>query len=244
MNLAELKNELRKEYKYKIEAHAHTLPASKCSEVTVEEVINAYSELGYDGIVIANHFIYDYNYMKDVPVEEGIQKYLDDYREAVRLGEEKNLKVFLGAEIRFTENENDYLIYGVDEKMLPEIYNYLPDGLENFRRNYPMPDSVFLQAHPFRNGMTEVDPDLLDGYETLNMHPGQSGRLAVATMHAKVSGKDLVIAGSDFHFLRGRHLCVSAILTRKMPKDSFEFAEILKSRDYLLEIGNQAVIFP
>lgn len=244
MNLSEIKSDLIKEYKYKIEAHTHTSPASECGEATVEEVIDAYAGFGYDGIVITNHFMHGYNYMKDCSKEEGIKKYLNDYYEAVELGKKKNLKVFLGAEIRFKENSNDYLVYGVDEKMLLEIYDFLPEGLENFRKNYSMPESVLLQAHPFRNGMTEMDPDLLDGYETLNMHPGHSGRLAVATLHAKLNNKDLVIAGSDFHFLRGRHLCVSAIRMKKMPKDSFEFAEILKSKDYLLEIGNQALIFP
>ena len=237
-----MKNELLKEYRYRIEAHVHTFPASRCSEVSVAEVITAYSQMGYDALVLTNHFIHGYNYMQGVSVDEGIQKYLEDYDEAKALGERLGLTVMLGAEIRFTENENDYLMYGVNETMLHEIYGYLEDGVENFRKNYKMPESVFLQAHPFRNGMTEIDPGLLDGMEIFNLHPGHNSRLAVAAMYAKDNNMDIRIAGSDFHFLRGRCLSVSAVLTGKMPKDSFEFAEILKSRDYLLEIGKNAVI--
>ena len=242
LNIREMKNELLKEYQYRIETHAHTFPASTCSEVSAEEVITAYSQMGYDGLVITNHFMKDYNYMQGVSVSEGIQAYLNDYYEAKELGERMGLTVLLGTEIRFTENANDYLIYGVDETMLREIYGYLEDGVENFRKNYKMPKSVFLQAHPFRDGMVEIDPALLDGLETFNLHPGHNARLAVAAMYAKDHDMGIQIAGSDFHFLRGRCLSVSAVLTRKMPKDSFEFAEILKSHDYLLEIGKNAVL--
>ena len=244
MDLAELKNELLKEYKYKIEAHAHTSPASRCSEVSPEELIDSYSGLGYDGIVLTNHFIFDYNYMKDNSIEDGIKKYLSDYLKAAELGKKKNISVLLGAEIRFVGSENDYLIYGVDEKMLRDIYGYLPDGIENFRKNYRMPKSVFLQAHPFRDGMEEVNPEFLDGIEIFNMHPGHKSRNAVANLYAKKKNMNITIVGSDFHFTCGRDLSVSAILTKKMPKDSFEFAEILKSGDYLMQVGKNAVIFP
>ena len=107
-----------------------------------------------------------------------------------------------------------------------------------------MPKSVFLQAHPFRDGMEEVDPKLLDGIEIFNMHPEHRSRNALANIYAKKNKMNIVIAGSDFHSLRGRDLSVSAIRTRKMPEDSFEFAGILKSKDYLIEIGNNSLIFP
>lgn len=245
MNLAELKNDLLKEYRYKIETHAHTSPISTCSEVPVLELIDTYSGLGYDGIVLTNHFMYNYSScMRDNSVEDGVKKYLSDYREAVELGKKKNIRVLLGAEIRFTESDNDYLVYGIDEKMLIEIYGRLQDGVENFRKNYSMPKSVFLQAHPFRDGMTEMDPKLLDGIESFNMHPEHKSRNAVANLYAKKNNMNITIAGSDFHSSKGRDFSVSAVLTRKMPNDSFEFAEILKNKDYLLKIGDRAVIFP
>ena len=238
------KEELLAEYRYKTEAHAHTSPASTCGQVSPEETVKTYAGLGYNGLVLTNHFIYDYNYMKGRSKEDGIKKYLSDYYEAVEFGKKNGLNVILGAEIRFTENCNDYLVYGIDEKMLLEIYELLPYGIENFRKNYSMPKSVFLQAHPFRDGMEDVDATLLDGIEIFNMHPEHKSRNAIANLFANKNNLNIKIAGSDFHFLGGKDRSVSAILTRKMPKDSFEFAEILKSGDYLLQIGNNAVIFP
>ena len=162
----------------------------------------------------------------------------------MKVGEEYGLKVYLGAEIRFTENENDYLIYGLTEEMLPEIYAYLPFGVENFRKKYPMQNSAFIQAHPFRDGMVEIDPALLDGIETFNMHPGQRSRNAVANLYAAEKDFGIRIVGSDFHFLRGRGLAVSAIRTKTLPEDTFALAAILKSGDFLGEIGNRALVLP
>lgn len=244
LELSKIKNGLLKDYKYRIETHAHTSPASQCGEISVKELIDAYSELEFHGIVLTNHFIHDYNYMKNNSIEDGIKKYLNDYYEAAELGKKHNINVMLGAEIRFTENINDYLVFGVNEKMLIEIYGLLPYGVVNFRKEYSMPKSVFLQAHPFRDGMEAVDPELLDGIEIFNMHPEQKSRNAIANIYAKKNKMNIVTAGSDFHFMRGRDLSVSAIRTRKMPEDSFEFAAILKSKDYLIEIGKNSLIFP
>ena len=245
MNAQEIKSQLEKEYKYKLELHAHSNPASGCSEVSVPDLVALYAELGYHGVVLTNHFIYDYSTcMRGRSVEEGIEVWLNDYRAAVEEGKKYGLAVFLGAEIRFTENNNDYLIYGLTERMLPEIYRLLPEGVEHFRKTYEMPDSVFLQAHPFRDGMVEVDPALLDGIETFNMHPGQRSRNAVANLYAKKKGFGVRLVASDFHFLRGREVAVSAIRTKTMPKDPFDVARILKSGDYIGEVGNQALILP
>lgn len=245
MNAQEIKSQLEKEYKYKLELHAHSKPASGCSEVPVPDLIRTYAELGYHGIVLTNHFIYDYSTcMQERSVEEGLAVWLNDYHEAVAEGKKFGLAVFLGAEIRFTENNNDYLIYGLTEKMLPEIYRLLPEGVVNFRKTYEMPDSVFLQAHPFRDGMVEVDPAILDGIETFNMHPGQRSRNAVANLYAKKKGFGIRLVASDFHFLRGREVAVSAIRTKTMPKDSFDVARILRSGDFIGEVGTQALILP
>ncbi|MBP5210179.1 MAG: hypothetical protein J6125_04880, partial [Clostridia bacterium] len=134
--------------------------------------------------------------------------------------------------------------YGVDEPMLIDVYRRLWDGVERFRKEYPLPKSVFLQAHPFRNGMTEVDPSLLDGIEVFNMHPEHLSRNAVACRYAAEKGLGILAAGSDFHHPAARGYSTAAIRTREMPRDSFELAEILKNKDYLMEIGGRVAAFP
>ena len=109
MNLQEIKNKLLADYKYRIELHAHTAPVSICSEVSPKEMVEIYKGQGFDAVTITNHF----KYLADGADKE---KYINDYvaafEEAQKIGEEAGLKVYLGIEIRFTENSNEYLIFG------------------------------------------------------------------------------------------------------------------------------------
>lgn len=241
MNLKELKSELLAEYKYQIELHAHTSPASGCSQVLPKDMVETYKRLGYDAVAITNHFMYQHN---NVPKEEYINDFLCDFAQAKKHGEELGVKVYLGAEIRFTENNNDYLIFGVNKDMLLDIYDLLPEGIENFRKNYSMPDSVFIQAHPFRDGMQSVDTALLDGMEVFNMHPNHNSKVGLTSVYAKENNLSILIAGSDFHHPNQNHEGVSALRGTYLPEDTFELAKLLKEGDYLLEIGRNNIIIP
>lgn len=250
MNTNKLKEKLNKEYPYRIELHAHTKPQSRCSEILPEEIAETYKNLGYDGVVITNHFMgYNLNidgeYLEGETKEERLKYYLQGYQDTKKAGEKLGLKVYLGLEIRFSkENENDYLIYGVDDEITSACYDNFREDLETFRKNVPLPNSVFVQAHPFRNGMERVNPDLLDGMETFNMHPGHNASIAVACRYAKENGFKIKTVGGDYHHKNRGHEGVSALRTKVLPNDSFELAEILKKGDYLFEIGGDALVLP
>ena len=235
MNVQELKTQLARQYPFRIELHAHTSPVSLCSQVTPEEMTRVYKELGYNGVVITNHL----QYRKDESKESYIKRYWKDIGDSEQLGKAMGLKVYPGAEIRFTENDNDYLIFGVDRQMLEEIYDLLPYGVEDFRKHYAMPRSVFIQAHPMRNGMEPVDPALLDGIEVFNMHPNHNSRLGLAGAYARENPHFIVTAGSDFHHPGVNHEGLAAIRTEELPEDSFAIAKLLKNREYLLELGRE-----
>ena len=111
MNLKELKNELLSQYKYQIELHAHTFPVSGCSQVSPEEMVTTYKKLGYAAVAITNHFMYQHN---RILKEDYINAFLCDFEQAKKHGEELGIKVYLGAEIRFTENNNDYIVFGIN----------------------------------------------------------------------------------------------------------------------------------
>ena len=51
-----MKEHIFKQYPYRIELRAHTTPASSCSNLKPEELVQLYHEKGYDGLVITNHF--------------------------------------------------------------------------------------------------------------------------------------------------------------------------------------------
>lgn len=250
MNANKLKQKLEKKYPYRIELHAHTKPHSICSEIPPEKLVDIYTEKGYDGIVVTNHFM-GYNLHKDGEYllgetkEERLKYYLSGYSETKEAGEKLGLKVYLGLEIRFSkENENDYLIYGVDEEIVSACYDNFREDLAYFRENVPLPKSVIVQAHPFRDGMELINPELLDGVETFNMHPGHNQRTGFACRYARENNLKIRTAGSDFHHLNRGHEGVSALRTKVLPRDSFHLAEILKSGDYLFEIGETAIVLP
>ena len=248
MNAIKLKQKLEKKYPYRIELHAHTRPHSWCGEAEPELMAKIYSEKGYDGVVVTNHFMGlcdGKDYIKGETKEEKLKTYLSGYEDAKKAGEKLGLKVYLGLEIRFSkENNNDYLIYGVDEEVASICYDNFWEDLAYFRENVSLPKSVFIQAHPCRGGISLANPELLDGVETFNMHPGHNSNVGFACRFAKENNIKIRTAGSDFHHINRSHEGVSALRTRVLPKDSFHLAEILKKGDYLFEIGETAIVLP
>ena len=86
---------------YKYEMHCHTNPASLCSQVAPCELVAAYKQKGYSGVVITNHYMADwfeiYRKDKDRDFEESLNAWLSDYRIAKKEGDTCGLDVLLGA---------------------------------------------------------------------------------------------------------------------------------------------------
>lgn len=228
-------------YRYRLELHAHSSPGSKCSELSPQEIVERYVKHRYDAVVLTNHFMYEY--YEGVSKEDAIIQYYQDYKEMCELGERNGLKILLGAEVRFTENMNDYLIYGVDRDVLSRVYDYFTKGVTVFRREIDLKKSVFIQAHPFRDPCFPITAQLLDGVEVFNLHPGHNSRIALAACYAKENNVPIITAGSDLHYSPKGHSGASALRTATLPQDSFELAALLKSGDYILEIGD-CIILP
>lgn len=230
---------LRGMYPYRIELHAHTNPVSGCSEIPPEALVRMYREKGVHGIVITNHMIPS---LVQKEKEDAINWYLSDYEKAREAGKELGISVFLGAELRFSENINDYLLYGADTEILKTCYDYLDRTVTDFRKEVSLPESVFLQAHPFRNGMELCPPDLLDGMECLNLHPSHNSRVGIATRYAYEKNLKIKIAGSDCHHPGQDSLALLRV--KQLPEDSFQIAKILKSGDFLFELGDGSLWIP
>lgn len=243
MTSLNFKNTFRKEYKYKLELHAHTAPASICSQISPQRLVELYSSHGYHGIVISNHYnTFNISRFPKLSKEEYIDLYIKDITETEEAAKKYGIKIYWGAELRFDENMNDYLLYGVDHKILCDCYDYLATDLKTFRKKVLLPKSVLIHAHPFRMDMTLMPSELLDGIEILNLHPGHNSAVSLATRYAYETNAKIKTAGSDFH--EEAHLGSAALLSKTLPEDSFELAELLKSGDYLLEIGENAIVIP
>ena len=225
------------EYKFKTELHAHTSPASSCSDIPAEDVIKNYAQIGYNSVVISNHFHSKMKYADNK--EQAIEFFLSDFEKAVQAGKEYNINVILGCEIRFDENSNDYLLFGIDSNFLDSAFDYFDKGIEKFSEFFRNKERVLIQAHPFRNGMTDINPAFVDGTEAFNMHPGHNSRVAVSARHA-AEHNHIITCGTDYHHVGHHGMC--ALLTKTEIKNSFELAKVLHSRDYLFQIGNSIIL--
>ena len=166
---------------YKYETHLHTAPVSRCAKASVRENLEYYKGLGYDGVFITNHFLDgNINFDKTKPYEEKIKFYFSDYEEAVAIGKELGIKVFLGVEL--SEYGTDFLVYGLDKQWFldhPEIME-----MDRTTELQFMMDSgaLVIQAHPFREAPYidhfQLFPRCVHGVEVINSGETESNALA------------------------------------------------------------------
>jgi predicted metal-dependent phosphoesterase TrpH len=228
-----------KDYKYKTELHTHTMPVSKCAHVTAVDMMDMYSSVGAHAVVITNH----YNEFSTFP-EHGrclsAKDFLDDYYKACEKGKTLGINVILGIEVRFTENKNDYLVYGVEPDDVERFARYFDKGIEVFYRECKTKKNLILQAHPFRKEMVLAPLDSIDGIESINLHADHNGAIGLAAKYAR-DNRLIVSGGSDFH--KPHHLATCLMRTRELPRDSFDVADMLRSRDYFFDISG-SYLFP
>lgn len=230
--------EFKKLYPCRLELHAHSSPASGCSEVPADELVRAFKEAGYDGLAVTNHLISDSIHSESK--EKALEKFKKDLYLAYETGDKLGIKVYTGAELRFYKHsDNDYLFYGFSFDELPDIYDYLNTNLETFVAEYKKETSLLVQAHPFRNGMVRMDSNLLDAIEAYNVHQNHNSRVAVAALYAAEHGKIMTV-GSDYHHpgFEG----ISATRTKSLPKDEAELISIIKNEEFIMEIGGRIML--
>jgi len=235
-----MSKELFKEYKYKVELHAHTSPMSICGHFSPEDMVDKYHELGADGVALTNHFTPDMN-ERFGSYEDALGVFIDDYRRAVARAEKYGMVIYFGAELRFKEYINDYLVFGIDEEYLRDVIkSFGEEGtFRYFRENYSKKGTFLIHAHPFRSGCERVEPALLDAVEGFNMHPGHNSRNAFAQKFAKENNKPIT-AGSDFH--QDVHAGSAFTLFRKLPANTGELASALASNDYIFQLNGNIVV--
>ena len=149
----------------------HTLPVSKCAKQGVRENLEFYHSLGYDGIFITNHFLDgNINIDRSLPYEEQVEFYFADYYEALELGKEIGIRIFLGVELSY--RGTDFLIYGLDKEWFlahPEIMTMKKsEELPFLAQN----GALVIQAHPYRQDRhidhIRLFPHCIEGVETIN----------------------------------------------------------------------------
>lgn len=211
---------------YKFDTHVHTSEVSLCGKVSARETVHLYKEAGYDGIVITDHYTAGlFRGTSPSEWEDAVDKYLAGYKIASEEGKRIGLNVILGIELRFEENYNDYLVYGVDEEFLKENPDLPSLGLAGFNELIRGRDILIYQAHPFRQGMIAADPDLLYGIEVYNGNPRHNSDNPLALEYARNNNLKM-ISGSDFHHVHD--LARGGIILPEKVETPYELVRLLK----------------
>lgn len=216
---------------YLFDTHVHTSETSRCGETCASDVVKRYINLGYDGIVVTDHMNESTRDRFPGGVDNLAEGFLKGYRTAKEAAGDK-LKVILGMEIRFLDHLNDYLIYGFDEKLIysRELWNF--KSLKEFKPYAEENNLVIFQAHPFRENMTIIKWELLDGVEVYNGHGGHDSSNETALAWAKKKNMRMS-SGSDFHRETGME--PGGVYFDEMPDDSFDVAKMLLENKYKLK---------
>ena len=207
--------------------HVHTSEVSFCGCIAGDEMAELYSEAGYAGIVITDHYFEGFFDSLQGTWQDKLQAYLQGYRAAHRRGQELGLDVLLGLELRFEGTSEDFLIYGVDEEFLLEYPRLDHYGLHNFSRLAKKHNLLVFQAHPFRPGLKVAEPQHLDGIEVFNGNPRHDSRNDLALAYARQHGL-LEITCSDAH--RHEDVAVAAVELPLRTRTSAELVAQLKSK--------------
>lgn len=221
---------------YKIEPHLHTNHVSKCAWLPADALAGLYHAAGYHAVAVTDHYNMDtWDYLGIDPKDpvDVMPRFLDGFHRMQEAAARFGLTVYLGAELRFYENDNDYLLYGFDPALLAHPHEIMSMGAVAFSDLIRGTDAVLIQAHPFRAGCIPLAPCFLDGIEIYNasprhLHHGHNDRaLALAASQGPAF---IRTAGSDCH--RTEDVGRSGICSAKLPADSAAFAAMLRAGDF------------
>jgi len=217
-----------KEYLY--ETHMHTAEASACATGTGAEMVRAYADLGYSGVIITDHFFNGNSAIsRRLPWKERVELLCRGYENALEEGERTGIHVFFGWEYNFYGSE--FLTYGLDREFLLDHPDIMDWTVEKYINTVHENGGFVVHAHPFREAFyiprIRLFPDLVDGVEVINgghLNPEFDSR---AKEYAEKYGL-LQLSGSDAHHADLIAGCGMAF-DREIRTIS-EFIEAVKSR--------------
>lgn len=216
---------------YRYETHLHTFPVSACAKADVRESLECYLEMGYDGVFITNHFLdSNINIDRSRPYEEKLAFFFSDYEEALRIGKEIGIKVFLGVEMSY--KGTDFLVYGLS----PEWYFRHPQIMEmkqSEKLAYLMENGGYvIHAHPFREARyidhIRLFPKSIHAVEAVNANRTEHEN-KMARLYAEEYGFPMV-AGTDNHVGKGQSV-FAGVMTKEPINSESDYIRMIRNRE-------------
>ena len=185
------------------ETHLHTAEGSACASATGAQQADQYKALGYDTIIITDHFINGNTAVdRSLLWDEQMDMYCLGFEHAKARGAEIGLNVLFG--IEFSWCAADFLMYGIDKEWLKGNPDMLSISVHEVCGRVHEAGGIVVQAHPFREADYIRDFRLLpwhcDGVEVYNAGNRDPRFDRRAMWYADQFGF-VKMAGSDCHHI-------------------------------------------
>lgn len=221
---------------YKIETHMHTNHVSRCARLDAAALAEGYQQAGYAAVAVTDHYNRDtfaYLNLDTTRPQDFLTPYLDGFRRMEAECAGRNIQVYRGAELRFDECGNDYLLYNYPDELLADPEKIFRMGISAFAPLAREAGALLIQAHPYRTGCTPAFACYLDGVEVQNLNPhhlphsynDRAGEYA-AQFHLLRTG------GSDCHRLN--EIGAGGLESEILPRDTAGFADLVRSGAYTI----------
>lgn len=223
---------------FKIETHLHTNHVSKCGWMDAQALAEGYQAAGYSGIAVTDHYnrdTFDYLQMDTAAHGDVMGAFLDGFRRMEEACARRGIRVYKGAELRFDECGNDYLLYNYPDELLAEPEEVFRLGIAAFAPLAREAGALLVQAHPYRGKCTPAIYRYLDGVEVLNLNPRHENYNHRAEEYARMFGL-MRLGGSDCH--RAEDIGRGGILTEEVPEDTAGLVKLLREGRYAV-IGTE-----
>lgn len=217
---------------YKIETHLHTSHVSKCGWLDAAALAEGYARAGYAAVAVTDHYNRDtFEYLNIDTARPGdiMTPFLDGFRRLEEACAKRGLKVYKGAELRFDECYNDYLLYNYPDELLSDPEEIFHLGIAAFAPLAREAGAFIVQAHPYRKKCTPAIACYLDGLEVRNLNPRHENYNQRAEEYAAQFGLRR-LGGSDCH--QTEDVGAGGILAEELPEDGAALVRLIREGRY------------
>lgn len=222
---------------YLYDPHTHTSESSKCGHLDAADVVDRYAALGFSGLVVTDHLHPEYlsRIDKEHNWEKVMDHFLAGYHASKKRGDEIGFDVILGVELRFPENDNDYLVYGIDEQWLRSNPYVCCMSAQEFYDKFH-DDVLIIHAHPYRDGSAPVQETAVDGAEIINSNPRHDNHNDMAWNLCCRNARYFRLAGSDTH--RSGDEANAGVILPDRVQDSYQYKHMIETKQFHLWAPN------
>ncbi len=220
---------------YKYEMHIHTGPCSGGGR-DIREHIDDLIGKGFSGMVVTNHFYRgDTRIDRELPWEEFVDAYRQDYLYGLEYAKEKDFDLLFGLEESVGDGQ-EILLYGITPELIVSHPELKKAPAEKYAEVVHSTGGLVYQAHPYRARHYVKNPypleclNMLDGIEVYNAANEQEWNESARELADKLGLA--CVAGSDGHKIgtAGR----AGIATGERIRNNEDLVRILKSGEYII----------